>query len=283
MTELSVVIPAYNEERRLPKTLDSVYQYLSGLGKEFEIVVVDDGSLDTTASVVEGYAATRPQIRLLSYSPNKGKGHAVRVGMLAARGELILFDDADGSSPIHEERLLTDAIAGGYDLAIASRAKPDDNRTVKALPYRKYIGNAFNMIVQCLLLPGLYDTQCGFKIFKREVAHDLFSVAHLNGFAFDVEVLFIARLRGYKVSEIPINWSNVEGSKVNVLLDSPKMLLEVLWIAAGAWFGRYRQLRSSLSSSAGSNGSSMRQSAERLDAGHTQFPTSQSGSNSDRD
>lgn len=277
MTELSVVIPAYNEERRLPATLDSVYQYLSGLGKEFEIVVVDDGSLDNTATMVESYAATRPEIRLLSYSPNKGKGHAVRVGMLAARGELVLFDDADGSSPIHEEKLLTQAIAGGCDLAIASRAKPDDKRTVKALPYRKYIGNAFNMIVQCLLLPGLYDTQCGFKMFKREVAHDLFSVAHLNGFAFDVEVLFIARLRGYRVSEIPINWSNVEGSKVNVLLDSPKMLLEVLWIAAGAWFGRYKQLSAALSNTA----ASMRQSQQRLDAGHTQ--TSQSGSNSDRD
>ncbi len=277
MTELSVVIPAYNEERRLPTTLDSVYQYLCGIGKEFEIVVVDDGSLDNTAAMVESYAATRPEIRLLSYSPNKGKGHAVRVGMLAARGDLVLFDDADGSSPIHEEQLLNQAITGGSDLAIASRAKPDDNRTVKALPYRKYIGNAFNMIVQCLLLPGLYDTQCGFKMFKREVAHDLFSVAHLNGFAFDVEVLFIARLRGYKVSEVPINWSNVEGSKVNVLLDSPKMLLEVLWIAAGAWFGRYKQLKAAFSNTT----SSMRQSQQRLDAGHTQ--TSQSGSNSDRD
>ncbi len=251
MADLSVIVPAYNEERRLPATLESVYEYLAAQGKDFEIIVVDDGSLDSTVAIVEAYAAERPQVRLLSYTPNRGKGHAVRVGMLAAKGELIVFNDADGSSPISELPKLINAIAGGADVAIGSRAKPDHDRTVKALVYRKYLGNTFNSIVQCLLLPGLYDTQCGFKMFKRAVAHDVFSVAHLNGWAFDVEVLFISRLRGYRVSEIAINWTNVAGSKINVLIDSPKMLLEVLWIAAGAWFGRYKQLSKSIASSVG--------------------------------
>ncbi len=263
-----MIIPAYNEERRLPATLVSVYDYLKSKWADFEIIIVDDGSMDNTVSVAESFANSHPEVRLISYSPNRGKGHAVRVGMLAADGELILFDDADGSSPISELPKLIDAITSGSDLAIASRAKPDEDRTVKALAYRKYIGNTFNMIVQCLLLPGLFDTQCGFKLFKRAVAHDLFSVAHLNGFAFDVEVLFIARLRGYRVSENAINWSNVEGSKVNVLIDSPKMLFEVLWIAAGAWFGRYKRLSKAVASRAGLNGAYRSQKAKQTDSGH---------------
>ncbi len=242
MPKLSVIIPAYNEERRLPATVDSVSAYLRGQGTSFEIIVVDDGSLDATAAVVESMAAGQPEIRLISYRPNRGKGHAVRVGMLAAVGDLLLFDDADGSSPIAELSRLMDAIAGGADIAIGSRAKPDPSRTVKALSHRKFIGNTFNLIVQSLLLPGIYDTQCGFKLFKRAAARDLFSVARLNGFGFDVELIFIARLRGYRVREVAIDWQNVEGSKVNVLIDSPKMLLEVLWIACGAWLGRYKQL-----------------------------------------
>ena len=246
MVELSVVIPAYNEERRLPATLASVHEYLTAQNKSFEILVVDDGSLDNTDNVVESFARSHGQVRLLSYSPNQGKGHAVRVGMLAAQGKLLLFDDADGSSPISELPKLIDAIDNGADIVIGSRAKPDSKRKVKALPYRKYMGNTFNFIVQFLLLPGLYDTQCGFKLFKRTAAYDLFSVAHLNGYVFDVEILFIGKLRNYKITEIPINWTNVAGSKVNIFIDSPKMLLAVLWIVAGAWLGRYKRLSTSI-------------------------------------
>lgn len=240
MTKLSVIIPAYNEERRLPATLESVYAYLSEAGRDFEIVVVDDGSLDDTQGVVESFARHKAGVRLISYSPNQGKGHAVRVGMLRADGDILLIDDADGSSPIAEVERLEAAIAGGADLAIGSRAKPDASRTVTALTYRKYIGNTFNLIVQSLLLPGIMDTQCGFKAFRRACARDIFSVAKLDGYGFDVEVLYIARLRGYKVAEVPINWSNVAGSKVNVLFDSPRMLLEVLAIWLGALFGGYK-------------------------------------------
>ena len=248
MPEISIVIPAYNEESRLPTTLTMVHEYLVGQGREFEIIVVDDGSLDHTIFMVETFAKHHEGVRLLSYSPNQGKGHAVRVGILAARSDFILIDDADGSSPIRELARLEKALAEGFDIAIGSRAKHDPTRIVRALSYRKYIGNTFNLIVQSLLLPGIQDTQCGFKLFKREVAHDIFSVAHLDGYGFDVEALFIGRMRGYRVAEVPIDWTNMAGSKVNVLLDSPKMLLEVIEIWLGALSGRYKKTADKYSS-----------------------------------
>jgi dolichyl-phosphate beta-glucosyltransferase len=239
MPQLSVVIPAYNEQRRLPATLQSVHEYLSGRAITFEILVVDDGSHDDTAELVQNFADTHAGVRLLSYSPNQGKGHAIRTGILSAKGDLMLIDDADGSSPIEEIERLERAITDGAHIAIGSRAKPDETREVKALAYRKFVGNTFNMIVQ-LLLPGIYDTQCGFKLFKADVARDIFTVSRINGYGFDVEVLHIARIRGYAIAEVGINWHNVEGSKVNVLTDSPKMFYEVLKIAAKSLTGRYK-------------------------------------------
>lgn len=240
MPQLSVVIPAYNEQSRLPATLASVHDYLTGRGMDFEVLVVDDGSHDSTPELVQAFASTHPSVRLLSYQPNQGKGHAIRTGILSAKGDLILIDDADGSSPIAEVERLERAITGGADIAIGSRAKPDETRQVKALAYRKFIGNTFNFIVQRMLLPGIYDTQCGFKLFKAEAAHNVFSVSEINGYGFDVEVLHIAKIRGYQIAEVGINWHNVEGSKVNVLVDSPKMFLEVLKISLKSLFGRYK-------------------------------------------
>jgi dolichyl-phosphate beta-glucosyltransferase len=252
MLDLSVIIPAYNEERRLPSTLASVFNFLHESGRSFEIIVVDDGSMDHTIEIVEEFATHNKQdgkdVRLIAYSPNQGKGYAVRSGMLAARGEYLLIDDADGASPIEEVSRLEDAIANGADIAIGSRAKPDTSRMVKAKFSRKFIGNTFNVIVQTLLLPGFFDTQCGFKLFKRDTAIDLFSSNRIDGFAFDVEVLYIAKLRGYKIAEVPINWTNVTGSKVHVLIDSPIMLWEVLTVAVAAAFGRYKRQASSSSS-----------------------------------
>ncbi|HEY9712140.1 MAG TPA: dolichyl-phosphate beta-glucosyltransferase [Chroococcales cyanobacterium] len=242
MPEVSIVIPAYNEESRLLKTLESVHQCLSAREADFEIVVVDDGSTDTTVNLVDQFAMHHDGVRLISYSPNQGKGHAVRTGIRAAKGDLILIDDADGSAPIAELSRLEDAISAGADIAIGSRNMPDQNRVINALAYRKYIGNTFNIIVQSLLLPGVRDTQCGFKLFKWQVAQDIFSVAAQNGFAFDVEILYIAKIRGYKISEIAIDWSNVEGSKVNLVIDSLKMLLEVLKIRITALIGGYKKL-----------------------------------------
>lgn len=242
MPQISVVIPAYNEERRLPSTLESVHAFLHEHYQDFEIIVVDDGSIDKTIDVVDDFAKHHQGIRLLSYSPNQGKGYAIRTGVMQATGDLVLIDDADGSSPIAEVLHLQKAITDGADVAIGSRNKPDPERVVVADLHRKYIGNTFNVIVQTLLLPGIYDTQCGFKLFKNSVAHDIFRVSQLNGFAFDVEILYIARLRNYKIAELAINWNNVAGSKVNVVVDSMGMLFQVLGIRRRAWLGNYKRV-----------------------------------------
>jgi len=240
MLALSVVIPAYNEETRLPVTLSSVHGYLSAAQMEFELIIVNDGSTDNTVGVVEEFAKHHAGIRLLSYEANKGKGYAVKTGVLAAHGQLVLVDDADGNAPIEEFSRLRDAIDSGADVAIGSRNKPNSDTVIKALAYRTLMGNTFNRIVQALLLPGIYDSQCGFKLFKRQCAQDTFAAAMVSGYAFDVEILFIAKLRGYTISEVSVNWHNVPGSKVNVVVDSMKMLIEVINIYLRAASGKYR-------------------------------------------
>jgi dolichyl-phosphate beta-glucosyltransferase len=240
MPKYSIIIPAYNEENRLPATLQSVYDYMQKRRDSFEIIVVDDGSSDGTAAYVQNFPCVGGTVRVISYSPNKGKGSAVRTGIFAARGELLLIDDADGSSPIEELSRLEAELDRGADIVIGSRAKPDPERVVQALAHRKLIGGTFNRIVRMLLLDGLYDTQCGFKLFKREAARNVFCRSSLNGYGFDVEVLYVARLLGYEIAETAINWANVDGSKVNVFIDSPKMFLELLNIKRRGLTGAYR-------------------------------------------
>ena len=174
MPKLSVIIPAYNEEKRLPPTLSSVWSYLQQRGEPFEILVVDDGSVDHTIDIVQEFGKHHDNVRLISYAPNQGKGYAVRTGMLSPDGDFLLIDDADGSSPISEVEKLESAIARAADLAIASRNMPEAGTQVQTLSYRKHMGNTFNLIVQLLLLPGIRDTQCGFKLFKNSVAQDFF-------------------------------------------------------------------------------------------------------------
>jgi dolichyl-phosphate beta-glucosyltransferase len=241
MPALSIVIPAFNEELRLPVTLETVHTFCSEQGFDFEIVVVNDGSLDGTTQVVEEFAQHHDGLRLLTYSTNRGKGHAVKEGVTAALGAAILVIDADGSTPIEEYAKLGDAISGGADIAIGSRNKPSDETIVKALAYRTYVGNLGNRIIQTLVLPGIYDTQCGFKLFKNTVAKDIFGASTIEGYGFDVEILFIAKLRNYKLEEIPVNWQNVAGSKVNVVRDSIKVLFEVLRIYLNGLSGRYHR------------------------------------------
>jgi dolichyl-phosphate beta-glucosyltransferase len=241
MLDLSVIIPSYNEEFRILSTLNSVHDCLTQAVPNFEIIAVNDGSKDGTSQVVEEFAKHHERVRLISYPMNKGKGFAVKTGVLAANGELVLMNDADGSSPIEECLRLNEAIQKGADIAIGSRAKPDPTRVVKALSYRTHMGNTFNSIVQSLLLPGIYDTQCGFKLFKRQVAREIFSLARINGYGFDVEILYIARQRNYVIAEVPINWSNVDGSKVNIMIDPAKMLFEIMKIKINALTGHYRE------------------------------------------
>ena len=241
MLALSVVIPAYNEEKRLPQTLSSVHSFLTATDIDFELVVVNDGSTDNTVGMVEDFAKHHAGVRLISYGANRGKGYAVRAGVLASNGEQVLIDDADGNAPIEELSKLRDAVVSGADVALGSRNKPNSDTVIKSLAYRTLMGNTFNRLVQTLLLPGIYDSQCGFKLFKRKCAQDVFAVSMVNGYAFDVEILFIAKIHGYKISEVAVNWNNVPGSKVNVVVDSIKMFVDVINIRLQAASGNYRQ------------------------------------------
>lgn len=234
--DLSIIIPAYNEEKRIGKTLDEIAEYISKIDLKTEIIVVNDGSRDRTSEVVkknfQKYSKTAVSLIDLEY--NQGKGKAIKSGVLASRGKLVLFSDADGSTPIKElERLLKDTNTGS-DVVIASRAKPSEETKLETVWYRKYLGRCFNLAVNLLILPGFYDTQCGFKLFTAKAAQNLFFMQTINGFAFDLEILYLAKKLKYKISEVPVNWYNVPGSKVNLVSDSLKMLKDVFYIR-GTW------------------------------------------------
>ncbi len=227
---VSVVIPAYNEAGRIGPTLRTVSAYFHNRRTEFEILVVDDGSTDTTAAVVHQLSDLLPEVRLLRLPMNRGKGAAVRTGMLAAAGDLLLFLDADGATPIDEFASLLDALEQGADVAIGSRSLASERPgfCVVAQRHRTVIGGLFNRLVQALAVTGIADTQCGFKLFRRAVARDLFAVGQIEGFGFDIELLFVARLRGYWIAELPVNWMDQPGSKVRLVRDGVRTLKE-LW------------------------------------------------------
>ena len=210
---LSVVIPAYNEALRLPATLTRVSEHLAARGLGHEIVVVDDGSSDATADVAR---AAGDLVRVLRHEPNRGKGYAVRRGMLAATGERRLMTDADLSTPIEELAKLEAEIDRGFDVAIGSRAVAGATIEVHQPAYREAMGRFFNVLVQALLLPGLADTQCGFKLFTAPAAEAAFGACRLDGFSFDVEALYVARRRGLRVAEVPVVWRNDAATRVGL-------------------------------------------------------------------
>ena len=236
---LSVVVPAYNEQDRLPATLDAIADYLGTRQFSHELLVVDDGSRDDTRDVVREFAASRPWVRLVQYDDengralNRGKGFAVRAGIEAAVGRDILFSDADLSTPIEDmERLLPPISRGVCDIAIASRALPESNLDVRQPAHREWMGRRFNQLVQALAVPGIVDTQCGFKAFRGDVAKRLFALAQIDGFGFDPEILFLAHKFGYTVREVPVTWRHRDNSRVNPLtapLAMLRELLEVRW------------------------------------------------------
>ena len=227
--DLSVVIPAFNERFRLPSTLLEMTAYLERVAnRSYELIVVDDGSSDDTAEVVERLKSVCPKLSIVSLGQNRGKGCAVRTGILAARGEHILFADADGATPFQEVAKLQAAIATGADIAIGSRAMHSKDTKVVTNILRKSMGRTFNFLVNSLLIPGIADTQCGFKLFRRAAARFIFSRQLCDGFGFDVEVLHIAHKVGMKTVEVPINWVNVPGSKVRLISDSLLMFRDLL-------------------------------------------------------
>jgi dolichyl-phosphate beta-glucosyltransferase len=211
--KLSVVIPAYNEALRLPATLARVREHLAARGVAHEILVVDDGSSDATADVAR---AAGDVVRVLRHEANRGKGCAVRRGMLAARGERRLMTDADLSTPIEELARLEAEIERGFDVAIGSRAVPGARIEVHQPAYREAMGRLFNVLVQALLLPGLSDTQCGFKLFTAPAAETAFGACRLDGFSFDVEALYVARRHGLRVAEVPVVWKNDAATRVGL-------------------------------------------------------------------
>jgi dolichyl-phosphate beta-glucosyltransferase len=212
--DLSVVIPAFNEAVRLPPTLERVLAYLRRSGARHEVVLVDDGSRDDT--VARARAIGGESLRVLQNEENRGKGYSVRRGMLAARGARRLMTDADLSTPIEDLARLAGRLDAGYDVAIGSRALPDSNVEIHQPWYRENMGRVFNAAVRVLALPGLRDTQCGFKLFTAEAAEAAFSRAQLDGFSFDVEALYLARRLGYRIAEVPVTWRNDAASRVGL-------------------------------------------------------------------
>ncbi len=238
---LSIVIPAYNEARRIVPYLEAITAYLGRRSLSYELLVVDDGSRDDTAALVEQAGAQHSYIRLIRLPRNSGKGAAVRAGMQAAQGELRLFADADGATPIQELERLEAAVKDGADLAIGSRtlASRDNRYQVKARLHRTLLGNLFNRIVRHLGIQSINDTQCGFKLFRQAAAQDLFSVARIDGYGFDLELLYVTQRRGYRIAEVPINWTDQPGSKVRVFRDGLAMLREMLAVRRNDARGLY--------------------------------------------
>jgi dolichyl-phosphate beta-glucosyltransferase len=234
------VIPVFNEEDRIEETLGRVSGYLTARGVGFELVVVDDGSRDRTLELARRWSEMRAYTRLVEGSSNRGKGHAVRRGMLAARGERILFTDADLSTPIEELAKLEGALTQGADIAIGSRGLPDSDLARRQPWYREGLGRLFNALVRVVAVPAVMDTQCGFKLFRGAAARAIFPLATIDGFAFDVEILFIARRLGYRIEETPVRWLHAEGSKVRMLRDGLAMLCDLARIRLRAWRGAYR-------------------------------------------
>ncbi|MET0284763.1 MAG: dolichyl-phosphate beta-glucosyltransferase, partial [Polyangiales bacterium] len=253
---LSVVVPAYNEERRILPTLLTTIEYLQQTTDSFEIVVVDDGSKDATAEVVHQLGLRVPELRLVCLPSNMGKGAAIRAGMRSASGELILFADADGATPIAELRRLLAAIDEGADLAIGSRALSAQDTQVKRTLKRHIVGRTFAFLVNSWVVPGLGDTQCGFKLFKRAAAKRIFDLQQLDGFAFDVEVLKLASLLAYRTSEVPVSWADQPGSKVNIVSDSLRMLWDTVRVP---YLGSVARATGSMSTDALSDGEPLRE------------------------
>lgn len=230
MPDISIVIPAYNEARRLPATLDHIQRYLANSAMSAEVIVVDDGSQDSTAEVVRQRAGQWPQLRLVSAERNEGKGAAVRLGMAAAGGRYRIFSDADLSVPIEDMELLLQALHAGPGVAIASRALRESRVELHQPWYRETMGKIFNKLVRIFVLGGVGDTQCGFKAFTAEVADRVFPPLQTRGFGFDVEVLYRAKQAGYQIVEVPTRWINSPQSRVHPIRHSLAMILELLAI-----------------------------------------------------
>ncbi len=236
---LSVVIPAYEEEIRLRRSLPILRDYLRNQEFSWEVIIVDDGSSDGTSRIIGEVFGEPEPVKVLKNPENRGKGYSVKQGVLAAHGELILITDADFSTPIEEFEKLHTCLNQGWDIAIGSRSLADSSVEISQPWYREGMGRIFNVFVQMMVIRGYVDTQCGFKCFDRDKVIPVFSQMLVDGFCFDVEFLFIAKKRGLKIKEIPVQWSDVLQSRVNVISEPIRMFLDLLRIRCNDRNGFY--------------------------------------------
>jgi len=241
MIYLSVIIPAYNEEKRLPATLDSIAEYIKSVKKEIEVIVVVDGSQDNTKQVAEGYKNKITGLRVLDYGDNRGKGFAVKTGMLEAKGEYVLFMDADNATPLSEVEKLWPFVSG-YEIVIGSRHLKDSNVVIKQPWYRILISRLGNFVIQALIIKDIKDTQCGFKLFTCKAAQEIFSRQQIDRWGFDMEILSIAqKVLGYKIKEVPVSWYNSAESRLRPVRDALRTLRELLKIKSNLITGKYKK------------------------------------------
>jgi len=235
----SIIIPAYNEGARVGATLERVLAHVAKEGWDAEILLVNDGSRDNTVEIIRGFAERNSRLRLLENPGNRGKGYSVRNGMLNAQGEMLLFSDADLSSPIQEARKLFSALAGGADIAIGSRWLRSDLQTQRQPLYRQLFGRVFNLLLRIILGLNFKDTQCGFKAFTRSAAITIFPMQQIERWGFDPELLYLARRFNLKVVEVPVSWAHSEDTRIRPLRDGTRMFLEMLKIRWNALSGKY--------------------------------------------
>ncbi|MFH1593069.1 MAG: dolichyl-phosphate beta-glucosyltransferase [Candidatus Omnitrophota bacterium] len=227
---VSVIVPSYNEEELIEKTVNEIHAYLSKNSDKFEIILVDDGSTDSTLYIATTLSRKLPNIKVLSNNVNCGKGYSVRKGMLEATSEYALFTDADLSTPIDELDRFIPHFNNGAEIIIGSRALKNSRVIVRQSLLRKFMGNVFNVLAQLILCRGIKDTQCGFKCFKSEIGRKLACLQRTSGFAFDAEILFLAKKHGYKVHEVPVTWRNRKNSRVTLVMSPVAMFLDLLRI-----------------------------------------------------
>jgi len=235
----SIVVPAYNEGARIAATLDKALAYFAARGWSAEVIVVNDGSTDNTAAIVREKALKHPMLRLLENPGNRGKGFSVRNGMLHAHGEVLLFSDADFSSPIEEADKLFAAVAAGADIAIGSRWVRAELQTRKQPLHRQIYGRLFNLALRLVLGLPFKDTQCGFKAFTRRAAGTIFPLQNIERWGFDPELLYLARKFGFKIAEVPVAWAHRDGTRLSPLRDGLRMVLEMFKIRWNSWSGKY--------------------------------------------
>ena len=235
----SIVIPAYNESKRIPAALDAVAECVRSRGWSAEIIVVDDGSRDSTADVVRAFAAGAPEVRLLQNPGNRGKGYSVRNGLLRSFGEIVMFTDADLSAPIEEAEGLFAAIEDGADIAIGSRWLERNRQTIRQPLYRQLFGRCFNAVTRMVMGLPYADTQCGFKAFTRAAAQTVCQLQTIDRWGFDPEILFIALKRGFRIEEVPVSWAHDERTRMSYLKDGMRMLQDIAQVRWNALLGRY--------------------------------------------